>query len=60
MQESGTTLRIRCKRSTFRRFKKVAADFDDYEEALTALLVSFEHFGRVPEIGGRYVVEKAT
>ena len=31
-------LRIRCKRDTYVRFKKVAAEFKDYEDALIKLI----------------------
>jgi len=33
-----TILRIRCSKVLFRRFKKVAADFKDYEEALDQIM----------------------
>lgn len=33
-----TILRIRCSEDLFRRFKKVAADFKDYEEALEQIM----------------------
>lgn len=44
-------LRIRCKRSTFRQFKKLAVDFTNYEETLIKLMAEYERFGKLE---GRY------
>lgn len=45
--EPPAMIRIRCRRSIFRRFKKIAVDFDDYEEALVKLMDVFERFGKL-------------
>lgn len=41
-------LAIRCKESTHRRFKRLAADFKNYEEALLYLVELYENQREVP------------
>ena len=40
--KSRAILRIRCERELFRRFKKLAVDFESYEDALKELLNFYE------------------
>ena len=40
--DTETTLRIRCSRELYRRFKKIAADHDTYEKALEQLIKTYE------------------
>jgi hypothetical protein len=61
--EGRTILRIRCSRELFRRFKKLAVDYDNYENALEALINIYERSAELhPELilarkkPGRYVV----
>jgi len=61
--EGRTILRIRCSRELFRRFKKLAVDYDNYENALEALINVYERSAELhPELiltkkkPGRYVV----
>jgi len=35
-------IKIRCREETYRRFKRFAADFEDYEMALLALLEQYK------------------
>jgi hypothetical protein len=61
--EGRTILRIRCSRELFRRFKKLAVDYDNYENALEALIHVYERSIELhPELimtkkkPGKYVV----
>lgn len=40
-----TILRIRCSKQLFRKFKKIAADYDNYELTLDFLLTCHEKYG---------------
>ena len=42
MEPKTERLIIRCTRHTKRRFRRIAADFDNYEEALRALMDLWE------------------
>ena len=58
-----TILRVRCSKKTYRRFKKLSVDFDDYEQTLESLLTLHELYG-VPLINhedgpSKYIVTKA-
>ena len=53
-----TILRIRCSKALFRRFKKVAADFKDYEEALEQIMGFYVEYAKTftQEKGVRFTV----
>jgi len=52
MRHMGTeVLRVRCSRETLRRFKRISADFRCYEDALVAMMDSWE--GRHEDIAVR-------
>lgn len=53
--DKDVTLRIRCKLDVFRKFKKVAVDFNNYEEALIAIMDTFEQYGKIE---GKYKILK--
>jgi len=38
--EQPTILRIRCKNKTFLNFKRIAVDYENYEEALEVIMVN--------------------
>lgn len=43
--EQSTTLRIRCKRKTFLNFKRLAVEYENYEEALETIMLN--HFKQI-------------
>jgi len=42
--EERTILRIRCRAELFRCFKRIAADYDDYEDALEMLIDGYQRY----------------
>ncbi len=38
--EQTTILRIRCKKRTFRNFKRIAVDYENYEETLETIMLN--------------------
>ena len=44
MSSDRTTLRIRCGRNNFKKFKRIAADYDDYEKTLEMLMEAYEKY----------------
>jgi len=53
-----TILRIRCSKGLFRSFKKVAADYDDYEEALEVLIDAYKNYISIYPESPRSVSDK--
>lgn len=58
------TLRVRCNPELFKHFKRIAADYNDYEEALQIIIDGYERYTKLhPEYtltkDAKYVVVKS-
>lgn len=53
--DERTTLKIRCSKELFRKFKRIAADYDTYEKALVAIIKHHKRYSE-PFKGPRYTL----
>jgi len=56
--DQRSILRIRCYKKVYREFKKIAVDYDDYEEALEVLIDVYKKYVSIYPISSRSSSDK--